>query len=64
MIEVDDARRGGGLGRALLAAAEQTARKAGYTSIGLNVLGANTVARTLYETSGYVVDAQQMSKSL
>jgi ribosomal protein S18 acetylase RimI-like enzyme len=64
MIEVDDARRGHGLGRALLAAAEQAAREAGYTSIGLNVFGANTVARTLYETSGYVVDAQQMSKPL
>lgn len=64
MIEEDDARRGHGLGRALLAAAEQAARDAGYTSIGLNVSGANTVARTLYETSGYVVDAQQMSKPL
>jgi hypothetical protein len=34
------------------------------TSVGLNVLGNNTVARGLYDNLGYQVTAQQMKKVL
>jgi ribosomal protein S18 acetylase RimI-like enzyme len=63
-IEIDEGQRGQGLGRALLEAGEQAAQLAGFTSIGLNVFGPNAVARRLYESSGYEIDAMQMSKSL
>jgi ribosomal protein S18 acetylase RimI-like enzyme len=33
-------------------------------SVGLNVHGGNTVARSLYEGLGYQVTAQQMKKPL
>jgi ribosomal protein S18 acetylase RimI-like enzyme len=63
-IEIDEGQRGQGLGRALLEAGEQAAQLAGYRTIGLNVFGANAVARRLYESSGYEIDAMQMSKPL
>jgi ribosomal protein S18 acetylase RimI-like enzyme len=34
------------------------------TSIGLNVHGQNTVARSLYESLGYEVTAMQMKKAV
>ena len=63
-IEVDETHRGGGYGRALLAAAEQEAAQQGATSIGLNVFGPNQIARDLYTSAGYDVTSIQMSKSL
>ncbi len=63
-IEIRAERRGEGLGRALLAAAEQRVRELGIGGLGLNVHGANTVARRLYESSGYEVDTMQMRKPL
>ena len=63
-IEISPEHRGEGFGRALLAAAELEAANHGADSIGLNVFGANLVARSLYESSGYDVTAMQMSKSL
>ena len=50
-IEVDEAHRRSGFGRALVAAE-------------LNVFGDNARAIRLYETSGYGVVTQQMRKSL
>ena len=63
-IEVSADLRGRGYGRLLLEAAEDEARRAGATYLGLNVFGANTVARSLYETSGYEVKTMQMRKAL
>jgi len=63
-IEIDPTHRGGGYGRALLAAAEQQAAQRGATSIGLNVFGPNQVARDLYTSAGYDMTSIQMSKPL
>jgi len=61
-IEVQDGFRGRGYGRAAMLLAEGEARARGMTSLGLNVHGRNTVARSLYESLGYQVTAQQMKK--
>jgi ribosomal protein S18 acetylase RimI-like enzyme len=63
-IEVDEEHRGGGYGRALLAAGEAVVRARGVKAIELNVFGDNTRAIRLYETSGYTVVTQQMRKRL
>ncbi|BDZ53143.1 GNAT family N-acetyltransferase [Agromyces marinus] len=63
-IEVIASRRGRGLGRALLNAVEEAARRAGASALELNVFGRNTAAVGLYESAGYVVVTQQMRKSL
>jgi ribosomal protein S18 acetylase RimI-like enzyme len=61
-IEVDAAYRGHGYGRAAMRLAEDEVRSRGMTSLGLNVHGQNTVARTLYDSLGYQVTTQQMKK--
>ena len=63
-IEIDEAHRGAGYGRALLAAAENAVRSRGVGAVELNVFGDNIRAIRLYETSGYRVVTQQMRKSL
>lgn len=63
-IVVAPQHRGQGYGRALLAAAEHEAARHGAAEIALNVFGANTVARGLYESSGYEITALQMRKAL
>jgi len=63
-IRLDEDRRGRGLGRALLDALHDAARDLGATSMTLNVFGDNPTAIRLYETSGYVVTAQQMRLEL
>ncbi len=63
-IEVNQDQRGKGYGRALLQAGEEATRLAGVKTLGLNVFGKNTVARALYESAGYKIMAQQMSKEL
>jgi ribosomal protein S18 acetylase RimI-like enzyme len=63
-IEVVEHLRGKGYGKALLDAAEEDAAIHGATTLGLNVFGANHVARHLYEGSGYEITAQQMHKPL
>lgn len=63
-IEIDEAHRGTGLGRQLLAAAEQEARRLGAAAIGLQVFGANKLARSLYESAGYEPVSILMRKSL
>ena len=63
-IEVAADLRGRGYGRLLLDAAEEEARRAGATYLGLNVFGANHVARSLYQGSGYEVKTMQMRKAL
>jgi ribosomal protein S18 acetylase RimI-like enzyme len=63
-IEVAEAHRGAGHGRALLAAAEEVARSHGLKAVTLNVHAHNERAVHLYETSGYRVVTQQMTKDL
>lgn len=63
-IEIEPAYRGRGYGRAAMLLAEAEARARGMTSIGLNVHGQNTVARSLYVGLGYAVMALQMKKAL
>ena len=63
-IEVVESRRGQGLGRALLTATEDAARRAGATALELNVFGRNAAAVALYDSAGYAVVTQQMRKPL
>ncbi|MFI8187850.1 GNAT family N-acetyltransferase [Streptomyces sp. NPDC085946] len=48
--------RGAGVGRALLRAAREEARRRGARRLTLRVLGHNTAARRLYESEGFVVE--------
>ena len=63
-VRIDEARRGEGLGRAAMLAAEQVAREAGWSALGLNVFGHNPRARGLYDSLGYEVAATTMAKPL
>jgi ribosomal protein S18 acetylase RimI-like enzyme len=63
-IEIEPPFRGRGYGRAAMRLAEDEARARGMTSLGLNVHGHNTVARSLYESLGYEVTAIQMKKAV
>jgi ribosomal protein S18 acetylase RimI-like enzyme len=63
-IEIEPGYRGRGYGRAAMLLAEAEARDRGMTSIGLNVHGQNTVARSLYDSLGYATMALQMKKAL
>jgi ribosomal protein S18 acetylase RimI-like enzyme len=63
-IAVDEARRGEGLGRAAMLAAENLIRDAGFREIGLNVFGFNEPARRLYASLGYRAVATHMTKRL
>ncbi|MGW1545135.1 N-acetyltransferase family protein [Streptomyces sp. NPDC002309] len=55
-LVVADEARGAGVGRALLRAAQDEARRQGARRITLRVLGHNTPARGLYESEGFVVE--------
>jgi ribosomal protein S18 acetylase RimI-like enzyme len=55
-LAVDPARRRQGLGRALLAAACEEARRRGVRRLSLRVLGPNTPAQTLYAEAGFSVE--------
>ena len=55
---------GRGIGRALLAAAEQWAVDAGYPWITLHVFEGNDRARRVYEKAGYVPEWTRMLKLL
>jgi len=63
-VEVDEAHRGQGLGRAAMEAAETWALEQGGQRIALNVFGPNVVARGLYDSLGYQVMATSMFKDL
>lgn len=63
-IAVDESRRGRGLGRALLEAAETWSRERGLRTVSLHVFGHNEIARRLYESSGYEVTDLSMRKYL
>ncbi|MET8474938.1 GNAT family N-acetyltransferase [Streptomyces sp. NPDC006422] len=55
-LAVSDEARGRGVGRALVRAAVELARRQGARRITLRVLGHNTPARRLYEAEGFVVE--------
>ena len=63
-IEVNPEHQGKGYGGALLHAAEQQAAQHGSKAIGLNVFGTNTIARRLYDSSGYQITSMNMRKEL
>ena len=63
-IAVDEARRGSGWGRKLLAQAEEQTRALGLTSLRLNVFGENTVARNLYRSQGFTESRVTMIKDV
>lgn len=54
-LQISPERRGEGYGRALLQATEEQARRHGATVIGARVSSANTVIRSLLESSGWNV---------
>lgn len=55
---------GQGVGRALLAAAENWAREQGYGLVVLDTGAANTRARTFYERAGYAEESVKLVKTL
>lgn len=63
-VEIDEAHRGRGLGRAAMEAAEAWSQARGGARISLNVFGPNVVARRLYDSLGYQVMATVMYKDL
>jgi ribosomal protein S18 acetylase RimI-like enzyme len=63
-IEIDEAYRGRGYGRAAMLLAEEEARQRGLGRVELNVFGGNDVARGLYRSLGYVETSVQMAKDL
>jgi ribosomal protein S18 acetylase RimI-like enzyme len=63
-LQVAAAHQGRGYGRAIMEAGEREMAARGVTEIGLNVFGRNAAAVRLYQSLGYRVTSQQMSKSL
>ncbi|MFJ2005883.1 N-acetyltransferase family protein [Streptomyces chartreusis] len=55
-LAVSDEARGHGVGRALIRAVVEEARRRGARRLTLRVLGHNTPARKLYESEGFVVE--------
>jgi GNAT superfamily N-acetyltransferase len=63
-IEVKAERRGEGLGRGLLEAAERWCAEHGVGTLKLHVFAFNTTAIKLYETSGFEVTNLKMAKRI
>ncbi|WP_314411199.1 GNAT family N-acetyltransferase [Streptomyces kroppenstedtii] len=61
-LAVADEARGHGVGRALVRAAVEEARRRGARRITLRVLGHNTPARRLYESEGFAVEGIQLEE--
>jgi ribosomal protein S18 acetylase RimI-like enzyme len=64
VIAVSKAAEGRGVGRALMAHAEQWARDRGHDSLTLSVFEGNRRAQALYERVGYVTEMRRMIKLL
>ena len=58
-VEVAEAHRGRGLGRAAMVVAEVLTRRAGDDRLGLHVFGGNDVARRLYRSQGFSVTSTE-----
>ena len=63
-ITIEEAERGKGYGRGAMTALDDEVRKLGHGTIGLNVWGANEVARGLYSSLGWTEESVQMRKSV
>jgi ribosomal protein S18 acetylase RimI-like enzyme len=63
-IEIDERRRGEGLGREAMRLFEQEARSRGLTSALLNVFAGNERARGLYRSLGWEESSVHMHKDL
>jgi GNAT superfamily N-acetyltransferase len=63
-ITIAEPDRGKGYGRAAMTALEDEVRALGHASIGLNVWGANEVARGLYRSLGWAEESVHMRKTL
>ncbi|HEY5340689.1 MAG TPA: GNAT family N-acetyltransferase, partial [Candidatus Aquilonibacter sp.] len=63
-MAVDPAHRGAGVGAALLARAEDEARRRGVPYMALMVTKENAAARALYDRAGYRVERRLMCKML
>jgi ribosomal protein S18 acetylase RimI-like enzyme len=63
-MAVEAQSRGKGIGRALLSAAEDEARKHGLPYISLMVTEDNAAARALYERAGYATERRLLCKPL
>jgi len=63
-IHVDESSRGQGMGRLAVQLLEQEVSARGLTTIELNVLGGNTIARSLYRSLGYAETFVGMRKRL
>ena len=61
-VQIDEAHRGRGLGKAAMQLAEDEARRRGIPAVTLNVFGGNEVARNLYRSLGYTESAVYMMK--
>jgi ribosomal protein S18 acetylase RimI-like enzyme len=61
-LAVAEHARGRGVGRALLASAEEWAREQGYELLGLNVIATNERARSFYDRLGYGEDVVALIK--
>jgi GNAT superfamily N-acetyltransferase len=64
VIAVTREAEGRGVGRALMAWADQWAAERGYGHVTLHVFPANARARVLYERHGYAIDMLTMRKDL
>jgi GNAT superfamily N-acetyltransferase len=63
-VDIDEAERGQGYGKAAMRFAEEEARRRGLSGVALNVFGGNGVARSLYRSLGYAERAIFMKKDL
>ena len=63
-MAVNPGARGSGVGAALLAAAEDEARRRGLPYMALMVTEENAVARRLYERAGYQTERRLLCKAL
>jgi len=63
-ITIAEGDRGKGYGRAAMTALEDEVRALGHDTIGLNVWGANEVARGLYRSLGWIEESVHMRKQV
>lgn len=64
IVAVAEAAAGKGIGRALMAAAEDWAKALGYPALLLDVFASNRSARAFYDALGYAEDSLRLRKVL
>jgi ribosomal protein S18 acetylase RimI-like enzyme len=63
-IEIEEAERGRGYGRAAMEAFEREASRRGLTRLELHVFGGNAIARSLYRSLGWQETSVHMAKQV